>query len=320
MEQVDAGRDGVDGDASIARGLLLPLAAPSVAALALESENGGGAALRTLAEIATLPAFFAVAGWLMASFVVSTARRPFLRAIGAAAFCGAASALVSAATASLTGQDWRHGLTLAEPAWTLPLLTALYAIVARALRHPSLGGFLLAAAAHVVGVIFDKPALSYFIFFAAGLALVMRRATLLRIVGEEKEFSLASGPFLATLAAAVAIRFAQTGQAPSIAAVGPIALAVGLAAGPATFACAIALRQSPVGKAFAGLGRAAPALAILWAPLFSTLIAAANRGVGPSVPSALLMSAASLLFIAVLADICLQGAEKTRFGRLFAPS
>jgi len=317
MEQVDAGRDG--GVGSIARGLLLALAVPSVAAIAFAGEKNGGA-LHMLAEIATLPAFFAVAGWLIAGSMVATAHGRFVRAVASAAICGAASVLVAAAAAPLTGHDWRHGLMQAAPAWELPLLTAAYALAARALRRTPVACFIIAAGTHVAGVILDKPTLAYFIFFVAGLALAARREAFLRIVHEEKEFAAASGPLLATLAAAVTIRFAQTGQAPSIAAMGPIALALGLAAGPTTIATATALRMSPLGTAFAGLGRAAPALAILWLPLFAALIGFANRGLAPSAASALLMAAASLLFIAVLIDMCRDGAEKTRFARLFAPT
>lgn len=319
MEQVDAGRVGcADEITQIARGFLLALALPSVAALQLDTGNAGGA-LRILSEIATLPALLAVAGWVMGPSIVATGRGAFLRAIAPAALCGVAGALVAAA-APLTGHDWRYGLMQSAPAWTLPLLTAIYATAARTLRHFSFACFLLAAVAHVAGVISDTPALTYFIFFVAGLALVARRATLLRIADQEKEFAIGSGPLLAALAAVVAIRFAQTGQAISLAAVGPIALAIGLVSGPAALACASALRGSTVGAAFAGLGRAAPALAILWLPLFSMLIAAANRGAPPSAASALLMAVASLLLIALLVDMCLQRMEKTRLGRLFAPS
>ncbi|MEI2736890.1 MAG: hypothetical protein V9G24_20355 [Rhodoblastus sp.] len=319
MEQVDAGRDEcADEIAPIARGFLLALALPSVAVLLLDTQKAGGA-LKILAEIATLPAFIAVAGWVMGPSIVATARSSFLRAIAPAALCGVTGALVAGAAALPTGHDWRYGLMQAAPAWTLPLLTATYAATARALRHSPFARFLLAAVAHVAGVVSDTPMLTYFIYFAAGLALVSRRTTLLRIADEEQEFAIGSGPLLATLAAAAAFRFAQTGHAASLAAVGPIALAIGLVAGPAALACASALRGSTVGAAFAGLGRAAPALAIFWLPLFSLLIAAANRGAPPSVASALLMATASLLFIVVLVDV-LKGAEKTRLGRLFAPS
>lgn len=317
MEQVDAIPDGQI--VSIARGLLLALAIPSIATVVFPGGSGGGA-LRMLADLATLPAFFAVAGWLMAGSIVATANGPFMRAVTSAALCGGASALVAAATALPTGHDWRYGLAQAAPALALPLLTAAYALAARALRRTPVACFVIAAAAHVVGVILDKPTLVNFIFFAAGLALAARREAFLRIVKEEKEFAVASGPLAATVAAAVAIRFAQTGQAPSIAALGPIAIALGLAAGPATIATATALRMSPLGAAFAALGRAAPALAILWLPLFVALIGFANRGSTPSAASALLMATASLLFIAVVVDICREAVEKTRFARLFAPT
>ena len=67
-------------------------------------------------------------------------------------------------------------------------------------------------------------------------------------------------------------------------------------------------------------GRLAPAVALFWAPLFSVLIAAANRGLAPSAASAMLMAFASLLLIAALADIVVDVSEKAGFPRAAAHS
>lgn len=311
MEHSEAMRDTeADATAAIARGLLLALATPSIAALAFDS---GAATLRIFAEIATIPGFLAVAGWLLATQVASLPPTRLLRSLAPMAGCAAAAAAFAAAAAPLSGHDWRAGMALAAPVWRLALLPVAYALVAASLRGAP--GFLLALAmtAHVAGVILGMPALAQFIFFVAGVMLAERRHALFRLVDDEPEFALASGPFVAVLSAAVAIRFAQTGQPLSIAAVGPIALALGLAVAPAALANAGALRHRPFGEAVARLGRAAPALAICWIPLFATLIATANRGAAPSTASALLMALASLLVIAVVADMALDAREKDGF-------
>ncbi|HMN73744.1 MAG TPA: hypothetical protein PKA55_17935 [Rhodoblastus sp.] len=304
-----------DGVAIVARGLLLVLAAPSIAALVLDETSHAAKALRMLADVATVPSFFAVAGWLACTPVAAPRLAAVVRAGLPVALCGLAGAFVAAALAPLAGLDAQSGLARAAPVWGLALLPAIYAFVARALRASPVALGAVAIAAHVLGVVLDKPALIHFIFYLVGMTLAARRDLLAKLVADEPEFAFAGGPFVAVLAAAVAIRFSQTGQAPSIAAIGPIALALGLAAGPAMLASAMALGASPAGEALARLGRVAPALAVLWIPLFSALLAAASRGLAPSAPSALLMAIASLLLIAVLADIVLDAAERAGFRR-----
>ncbi|MFV0280864.1 MAG: hypothetical protein ACK5JM_08915 [Rhodoblastus sp.] len=295
----------------IARGLLIALAFPSVAALAFKGGARGATALSILADIITLPAFFAVAGWLLAGAVVRAKTPGFSRAIVPAAVCGLAGAFIAAAFAPLAGLGWRDGLALASPAWSMALLTAIYALAARFSRNSLAGCLALALGLHVAGVILGKPALAHFIFFVAGLWLAAHQTQFSGLVDEEPEFSAASAPFVATLAVAVAIRFSQGGLTPSIAAVGPIALALGLAGGPATLACARALQHSAVGQIFGRLGRAAPALALLWIPLFSALMATAGRGAPPSVASACLMALSSLLILVLAADVALEILEKS---------
>ena len=314
MQHSEAVRDiEADAAATIARGLLLALATPSIAALALDSGVRSAATLHIFAEIATIPGFLAVAGWLLARQVIRQRPARLLRSLAPMAACAAAAATFAAAAAPLAGHDWRAGIALAAPVWRLALLPAVYALVAASLRGAPGLLLALAATAHVAGVILGMPALAQFIFFVVGVMLAERREAFSRLVDEEPECALASGPFVAVLSAAVAIRFAQTGQPLSIAAVGPIALALGLAAAPTALASAGALRRRPSGEAFARLGRAAPALAVCWIPLFATLIAAANRGAAPSAASALLMAFASLLVIAVIADMALDAREKAGF-------
>lgn len=309
------------GAALAARGLLLVLAAPSVAAMALD---GSGrtivAALRMLSDIFTIPAFFAVAGWLAAGVVAAPRLAGVLRAGLPAAACGLASAFLAFALGPLAGLDGRAALAQAEPIWSLALLPVGYALVARAFGPAQVALVATAIVAHVFGVILGKPSLIHAVFFAAGLLLAARRDALQGLVRDEPEFAVAAGPFLAVLAAAVAVRFSQTGQAPSLAALGPIALALGLAAGAGTLATALALAPTACGEPLARLGRVAPAVALFWAPLFSILIAAANRGLAPSPASAMLMAVASLLLIAVLADIVLDISEKAGFRRAPAHS
>ncbi|MCC2103269.1 MAG: hypothetical protein KDJ20_04100 [Hyphomicrobiales bacterium] len=315
MERSDALREGV---AVAARGLLIVLAAPSVAALALDPGAPVAAALRVLAEIATIPAFYAVAGWLMAASIA--AARPFglLRILAPMAGCAAIAAACAAVTAPLAGLDWRAGVMQAAPIWSLALWPAVYALIVRIAPASPGAMFALALAAHVAGVILDKPILAHFIFFVAGLALALRREELFRLAREEPEFSIASGPFVVVLSTAIAIRFAATGQPASIAAVGPISLIMGLAIGPTALASAAALCKGPAGEALLRLGRAGPAFVMFWVPLFVTMIRAANRGASTSTASALLMALASLLIIAVIADIAIDARERAAFPGLTA--
>lgn len=321
MTQIEAGETRrQDKVAMMARGLLLALATPSVAALVLDSGSRTAATLRMIADIFTLPAFFAIAGWMLARPIASAQIGRFLRAVAPAAACGALAALVAATAAPLAGLDWRSALSQSAPAWSVALLPAAFALLARAFGGPSVAFIALAIAAHVAGVILSQAPLVELIYFAGGLLLASRRDSLFRLVDEEPEFAIASGPFVAVLATAVAIRFGQTGQPASIAALGPVALALGLAAGPATLASIAALRAPGASEAFARLGRAAPAIATFWLPLFFTLIASANRGAAPSISGAFLMSIASLLAISVAADVLLDLTEKRAVGRAEAHS
>ncbi|HPG03745.1 MAG TPA: hypothetical protein PLB34_11760, partial [Rhodoblastus sp.] len=296
-----------------ARGLLIVLAAPSVAALAFEPGAPSAAALRVLAEIATIPAFYAVAGWLMAAPIASARPLDFVRVVAPMAVCATIAALCAGLTAPLAGLDWQAGVLQATPIWSLALLPAVYALVVR-IAPASLGAlFALALAGHVAGVILGKPALAHFIFFVAGIALASRREELFRLAREEPEFSIASGPFVVVLATAIAIRFAATGQPATVAAVGPISLVMGLAIGPTALASAAALCKGPAGEALVRLGRASPAFVMFWVPLFATMIRAANRGASTSTASALLMAIASLLIIAVIADIAIDARERAAF-------
>ncbi len=302
------------GVAVVARGLLIVLAAPSIAALAFGGAGQAVQAVSLLAEVATIPAFLTVSGWLASATIATPRFATFVRALAPAACCGLAGVFAAAALAAFAGLEAQQAVARAAPVWSLALAPAVYAIVARALYRSPAGLAASALAAHVFGVVLAKPILIYFVFYLAGMALAARRDSLARLVDDEPEFALASGPFVAVLAVAVAIRFSQTGQAPSVAAIGPIALALGLAAGPTMLASATALGSSSVGEACARLGRAAPALAVFWVPIFSTLLVAANRGLPPSAAGALLMAVASLLLIAVLTDLFFDMAE-SRFRR-----
>lgn len=314
MMQIGPVASRLDGVAIMARGLLLVLAAPSVAALAFGGVGQAVQALSLLAEVATIPAFFAVSGWLASATIATPRFATFVRTLAPAACCGLAGVFAAAALAPLAGLEAQQAVARAAPVWSLALGPMVYAIVARALYRSPAGLGAVALAAHVFGVVLAKPILIYFVFYLVGMALAARRDRVANLVDDEPEFAFASGPFVAVLAAAVAIRFSQTGQAPSVAAIGPIALALGLAAGPTMLASAAALASSSVGEACARLGRAAPALAVFWVPIFSALLVAANRGPAPSAAGALLMAAASLLLIAVLADMFFDMAEN-RFQR-----
>lgn len=315
MERSDVRGDGI---AIAARGLLIMLAAPSVAALAIEPGAPGAAALRLLAEIATIPGFYAVAGWLLATPIATARPVGLLGIIAPMAGCAAVAAACAALTAPLSGLDWRAGVVQATPIWNLALLPAVYAVVARFAPASLAALFALALAAHVAGVILGKPALAHFVFFVVGLAIASRREELFQLARDEPEFSIASGPFVVVLSAAIAIRFAATGQPASVAAVGPISLIMGLAIGPTALASAAALCRRPIGEALARLGRAGPALVVFWIPLFATMMRAANRGASASTASALLMALASLLIIAVMADIAIDAREKATFPGLTA--
>ncbi len=304
--------------ALVARGLLLALAAPSVAALSLDGGGRIAPALRMIGEIIALPAFFAVSGWLLSAPIASDEHGKVSRPAFGMALCGAAAAAMAAATGPLAGLDWRVALATAAPGWELALLAAVYGLAAHALRGAPAACLLLAVAAHLVGVILGAASLVHFVFYVAGALLAAHRDAFFRLVDEEPEFAGAAGPFVAVLATAVVIRFAQTGQSPSILAIGPLALAFGLAAGPAVLASASAISASSLGAILARLGRAAPALAIFWIPLFLVLIAIANRGLAPSAASALLMAASSLLIVATLADVALDSWETTWRGRFSA--
>ena len=141
-----------------------------------------------------------------------------LRILAPMAGCAAIAAACAAVTAPLAGLDWRAGVMQAAPIWSLALWPAVYALIVRIAPASPGAMFALALAAHVAGVILDKPVLAHFIFFVAGLALALRREELFRLAREEPEFSIASGPFVVVLSTAIAIRFAATGQPASIAA------------------------------------------------------------------------------------------------------
>ena len=306
--------------ARVARGILLALSIACVAALALDPQSQGGAALRMLAEIAAIPALLAISGWLMAAPVAERQWRVLLQAVSPAALCGAVAGLTLCIDSPVLGQDWRQALALAKPSLMIVVLPVVYAPLARLLRGSLSMRLCLALAGHIAGVIFASPALTYFIFFVVGCEIAGFEDKLEALACEERELAASSAPFVAVLAAVVSIRFAQTGQAASIAALGPIALAMGAALPLAALASALALRGTPVGDAFGRLGRAAPAIAIFWIPLFLLLMRAANRGLAPTLFGALLMAVSSLLIVAVVADAILDAAERRRSGRLVPQS
>ena len=323
MEHIGSARaTGASESAALAaRGLLLALAAPSIAAVAAGgAPQGFAGALRSLADLATIPAFFAVAGWLSAGALSAPRFISALRPILPGALCGVAGALAAVLLAPLAGLEPQAALALSAPVWSLALLPALYALVARPLAASPMLLCALGVIAHVFGVILGKPALIHFIFFLVGLAVASRAAPFAALVRDEPDFALGAGPFLSVLAAAVAIRFGQTGQAPSLAAIGPIGLALGAAAGPSFIASALALGRTRFAEPVMRLGRVAPALAVFWLPLCAILLALANRGLAPSFASALLMAISSLLLIAVLADLVLDLTQKAGFPRAAAQS
>ncbi len=302
--------------ARVARGMLLALSIPCVAALALDPQSPGGAALRMLAEIGAIPALLAISGWVMAVPIAERPWRSLLRTLWPTALCGGVAALTLCIVSPALGEDWRQALALAKPGLMIVALSVAYAPLACLLRGSLSMRLVLALAGHIAGVIFASPVLTYFIFFVVGYEIAGVEDRLEALASKERELAAASAPFVAVLAAVVSIRFAQTGQAASIAAIGPIALAMGNALPLAVLAGALALRGTPVGDAFGRLGRAAPAIAIFWIPLFLLLMTAANRGLAPTLFGALLMAFSSLLIVAVAADAILDAAERRRTDRL----
>ena len=92
MQHSEAVRDiEADAAATIARGLLLALPTPSIAALALDSGVRSAATLRIFAEIVTIPGFLAVAGWLLARQIIRQRPARLLRSLAPMAACAAAA-------------------------------------------------------------------------------------------------------------------------------------------------------------------------------------------------------------------------------------
>lgn len=303
MDRIDAGEtDGAGWTEAVerARGLLLALAVVPVAGLAGAPGARGTILAQLLGATVAAPAFFFLSGILLREAVVDASPRPLLRALARIALCAALAALVAAALGLATAADWRAGLARIEPALRIVALPAAYVVVARLMRRTPALMIVLALAAHVYGVILADPAPAQFVYFAGGLLLAARRAQFERLVAEEAHLAAASLPFVVALALVACARAA--GHAGSVADVGPIALALGLAAGPAALASAAALADEDAGAVMARLGRAAPFVAIVWLPLFFGLLAAANRGAPPSPASLALFALASLLAVAFAVD------------------
>lgn len=288
-------------DMEIARGLLLAVATIAVAGFALADSRGAGIS-RMSGEIFTAPALLAIAGCQLRDAVFTPSHTRFFRALIPWVACGATATLVAALFGVGAYGDGRAGLARCAPALQLALLPAIYAAAARAMR----GGKLLlpgvAVLAHIAGATFGFPSLSAFVFFLMGVGLAGRRTELSRLIARQPYLAAAAGPFAFALTLIACARVGPAGEGASVADIGPIALALGLSAGPAVLASASALTANAAGDAFRRLGRAAPAAATFWLPSQAALLRAADRGIAPSAASATLMAVASMLVIALAVD------------------
>ena len=290
----------------VARGLLLALALLPVAALAAPASAPGAGALSIiglLGDVLIAPAFVFLAGLEAGRAGEAGDAGRFSNALALALATG----LVGALAGILIGAGARAGVDHVAPALRLVLAPLLYAVATQPLRRASAATALAVAVfVHVVGVLPGGPTaamLGPFPFFVAGVLMAARGARLADTIAAEPEFAAASGPLLIAVAV-ISVALAPPGVA-TIATLGPPALPLGLAAGPALIAGARALAMTRAAPLCARLGRAAGLLALFWLPLFYALPALAQRGVAASPASLVLFSAASLLAIVSVADISL---------------
>ena len=203
-----------------------------------------------------------------------------------------------------TRHGWRAGLDHAAPVLRLALLPAFYAALLWPLRKaPAAAAVFLALLCHVAGVIVGGRAaflLAPLPWFVIGALVAARGGRFLRLIAAEPEYAAASGAIVLALGLAVAAQ----ARGATLAAAGPLALLIGFAAGPALVASASVLARTRAAPMFARIGRAAPALAIGWPPLFFFLLAVAHRGAAPRPASLLLFSAASFLIVLLANDLC----------------
>lgn len=278
---------------TVGSGLLCVLLGLAVAGL---GSPRAPAALALVGETVLIPA-----AMFLTSFALD-GRMAFTRAAQAVAIAVAA-ALFAMLAALSTRQGWRAGLDHAAPALRLLLLPLVYAVMLRPLRKaPMAAVVFLALLCHVAGVIVGGRAafvLAPLPWFVIGALVAARGARFLRLIAAEPEYAAASGAIVLALGLAVAAR----ARGADLTGVGPLALLVGFAAGPALLAGSRTLAQTRAAPPFARIGRAAPALAIGWLPLFHFLLAIAHRGAPPRPASLLLFSATSFLLILAAADI-----------------
>lgn len=278
---------------SVAAGLACALCALAVAGL---GSPRAPAALALVGETVLVPAFMFLAGFALAGRVA------FRRAAQAAAIAVAA-ALFAALAALSTRQGWRAGLDHAAPVLRLLLLPIFYAALLWPLRKaPAAAVVFLALLCHVAGVIVGGRAalaLAPLPWFVIGALVAASGARFLRLIAAEPEYAAASGAMVLALGLAVAAQ----ARGATLAAAGPLALLIGFAAGPALLASASVLARTRVAPVVARIGRAAPALAIGWLPLFFFLMAVGHRGAAPRPASLLLFSVASFLIVLLIADL-----------------
>lgn len=294
-----------DATARVCAGLLLCLAILPVAALSPRWELSKFA---IFGKIALVPAFMFLAGLLLDG--AFGWRR--LARILAIAICAAALAALAALA---TRRDWQAGLADGAPALRLILLPGLYALVLRLLGKapPGLLVF-LSLLAHVAGVIVGGKAafvLAPAPFFVAGALVARNGGRFFNLLAREKEYAAAAGPVALALALLAAT---QARGASSLAGVGPIALLVGFVAGPAALAAARTLVSTRAAAWLTAIGRAAPALAVGWLPLFFFVTAVARRGGLASPASLVLFSAAAFLFALIAADAFGETPDAARAG------
>lgn len=290
----------------VARGLLLALASLPVAALAAPASASGAGALPflgLLGDVLIAPAFIFLAGLDAGRACEADDPNRFSNALALALATG----LIGAVAGILIGVGARAGVDHVAPALRLVLAPLLYAVAAQPLRRASTTTALgIAVFVHIVGVLPGGPTadiLGPFPFFVAGALTAARGAGLADSIAAEPEFAAASGPLLIAVAV-IFVALAPPGVA-TIATLGPMALPLGLAAGPALIAGARALATTRTAPPCARLGRAAVPLALFWLPLFYALPALAQREGVVSPASLFLFSIASLLAIVAVADISL---------------
>ncbi|MFO1116982.1 MAG: hypothetical protein U1E28_14975 [Beijerinckiaceae bacterium] len=279
--------------APVCAGLLLCLAILPVAALSPRWEL---AKFAVFGEIAVVPAFVFLCGFVLDG-ALGWRRLARLVALG----CGAAG--FAALAALSTRRGWQAGLADCAPALRLILLPALYALTLRMLGKAPAGLLVfLALLAHVAGAIVGGRAafaLAPAPFFVFGALAARNSARLLGLFAREREYVAAAGPVALALALIVAT---QARGASTLAGVGPIALLVGFVAGPAALAAAWTLAATRAAPYAAAIGRAAPALAVGWLPLFFFVVAVARRGGVASPASLVLFSSAAFLVVLIAAD------------------